>query len=89
MTIKQLKEIINAIPSDQDDFLVIKSRDDEGNGFKELFDFSLNDNAIFPEQYYSTYDGELVCYDSDEFESYEEFLEEFVDETMKPCIVLW
>jgi hypothetical protein len=89
MTIKQLKEIINAIPPDQDDFLVIKSSDDEGNGFKELFDFSLNDNAVFPEQYYSTYNGETAWYDSEEYESYEEWLEECVDETMKPCIVLW
>lgn len=89
MTIKQLKEIINAIPPDQDDFLVVKSRDDEGNGFEELFDFSLNDNAVFPEHYYSTYDGELVSYDCEEYESYEEWLEECVDDKMKPCIVLW
>ena len=89
MTIKQLKEIINAIPSDQDDFLVVKSRDDEGNGFKELFDTSLNDNAVFPEQYYSTYDAEIAWYDSEEYESYEEWLEECIDDKMKPCIVLW
>jgi hypothetical protein len=89
MTIKQLKEIINAIPPDQDDFLVVKSRDDEGNGFKELFGDSLNDNSAFPEYYYSTYDGELVCYDCEEYESYEEWLEECVDDKMKPCIVLW
>lgn len=36
MNVKELKELVNSIPEELDDLVVLMSIDDEGNGYRQL-----------------------------------------------------
>lgn len=89
MTVKEFKQIVADIPESQDDWTVVISKDEEGNGFKEFHDLS-NDDTHICSQYFDQPSNELCSYNEDDYESFEEF-EYFLKDYphLKPCIVLW
>lgn len=89
MTVKEFKRLVSKIPNSQDDWIVVLSKDEEGNGFKELYCIN-NDNEKKCFQYFDEPSNELCSYNEDDFESFEEFETHVNDyEHLKPCIVLW
>jgi hypothetical protein len=89
MTVKEFKKLVQNIPESQDDWVVVVSRDEEGNGFNE-FNFLSNDDGEICTQYYDELEGELRHYNEDDYEDFEEFVECVKDDLhLKPCIVLW
>lgn len=89
MTVKEFKQIVNDIPESQDEWTVVISKDEEGNGFKEFYDLS-NDDGEVCSQYFDASHRELISYNEDDYESFEEFEETIKDySNLKPCIVLW
>ena len=77
MKIKELKEKIKNIP---DDFEVILSMDQEGNGFHYLSDVETKEKFV---QFDSEYTPEVIHPDD-----YEEYLNND-DEKLQDCVVLW
>lgn len=89
MTVKEFKKLVQNIPESQDDWVVVISKDEEGNGFKEFHDISHDDNHICS-QYFDESERELLSYNEDDYESFEEFEEDIKSYPhLKPCIVLW
>lgn len=89
MTVKEFKQIVADIPESQDEWTVVISKDEEGNGFKEFYDLSHDDNHICS-QYFDPSERELLSYNEDDYESFEEFEEDIKSYPhLKPCIVLW
>lgn len=86
MTVKEFKQIVNDIPSTQGDWIVVISKDEEGNGFNEFSCLSNDDDEICT-QYYNESERELRHYNEDDYENFAEFIEECSH--LKPCIVLW
>ena len=89
MTVKELKQKVAEIPESQDEWTVVISKDEEGNGFSEFNCLSNDDNGICS-QYFDEPSNELCQYNEDDYDNFEEF-EEHVKEysQLKPCIVLW
>lgn len=89
MTVKEFKKLVSKIPKSQDGWVVVISKDEEGNGFNE-FNFLSNDGDERCTQYFDEPSSELCSYNEDDFESFEEFETHVNDyEHLKPCIVLW
>jgi len=89
MTVKEFKQLVNDIPESQDEWIVVISKDEEGNGFKEFYELSNDDNHICS-QYFDQPSNELCSYNEDDYENFEEFEESIKDYPhLKPCIVLW
>lgn len=86
MTVKEFKQLVNDIPESQDNWIVVISKNDEENGFHELYQISNSDGESCT-QYYDVDDGEIRHYNEDDYENWEEFIEE--RPYLKPCIVLW
>ena len=51
MTVKEFKKLVSEIPESQDDWVVVISKDEEGNEFKEFHCLS-NDDGEICTQYY-------------------------------------
>lgn len=93
MTVAELKIALAELPKEFDNFLVVLSKDAEGNGFKPLseeFSFKINDEFKISEYFYDADERELVAYNESDYDSFEDFEEE-VGECLyvEPCIVLW
>lgn len=91
MNVRDLKKVVAEIPEYQDDWLVVISTDEEGNGFSEFCTVSndeRDDQAC--SQFFDIGDRELRSYNEDDYDSFEEF-NEYVstNKNLKPCIVLW
>lgn len=89
MTVKEFKKLVAEIPESQDDWVVVISKDEEGNGFKELVEI-INDGNHICSQYFDEPSNELCSYNEDDFENFEEFeyhIKEYSH--LKPCIVIW
>ena len=89
MTVKEFKQLVADIPTSQDNWIVVISKDEEGNGFNECTYLSNDDDEICT-RYYDTDEGVIRHYNEDDYENWEEF-EEFIEEYphLKSCIVLW
>lgn len=89
MTVKEFKTLVAEIPEFQDDWTVVVSMDEEGNGFSELSDMG-RDEDDHCSQFFDAPSNELFCYNEDDFENFEEFEEQVKEYPhLKPCIVLW
>lgn len=89
MTVKEFKQIVSEIPESQDDWTVVISKDEEGNGFNE-FRYLSKDDAHICSRYFDEPSNELCSYIQDDYENWEEFEEHIKDYPhLKPCIVLW
>lgn len=89
MTVKEFKKLVSEIPESQDDWTVVISKDEEGNGFNEFYEISHDDDDRCS-QYFDESERELRHYNEDDYENLEEFEEAFKGwPDLKPCIVLW
>jgi len=89
MTVKEFKKLVKSIPKSQDDWTVVISKDEEGNGFNEFYEISHDDDDRCS-QYFDESERELRSYNEDDYESFEEFKEQVREyDHLKPCIVLW
>ncbi len=78
MTIGELKAMLSEIP---DDWPVVKSIDDEGNGFSELYSV---------ERYrWDASEGEIKLFEFTDESIREGYTEDDFDPTLPPAIVLW
>ena len=89
MNVRTFKKLVSSIPESQDDWIVVISIDDEGNGFKELFDIDRDNNHVCT-RYFDEPSNELCFYNDSDYKNFDEF-EKVVSEYehLKPCIVLW
>jgi len=68
MKVKELKDILNALPKEADDREVIIARDEEGNGFNVLEDVNINDIYFNDEIYHDDTAAEDNCLEKNEWE---------------------
>ena len=90
MTVKEFKQLVAQIPDEQNDWIVVLSRDSEGNSFEELFEISKDEDEVCT-QFFDEFSSELLSYEEDERGPYEDFISEIgeIYPYLKPCIVLW
>jgi hypothetical protein len=91
MTVKELRDIVNSIPSDQDKNIVVLSSD---LGFYELDQVDAGnilplDGANEQTLFYDPHSNEICFYDPIEFKNYDDFMNHVSQyKQLLPCVVL-
>lgn len=92
MNVKEFKELVASIPDAYDEYVVIQSKDMEGNGFYESSGIDYRMYGSLSEQWYDPYCDDLCDFNNDEDEDadFNEFIEMVKTyEQLKPCIVIF
>lgn len=85
MTLKEFKNLINALPAELDDAIMICQKDSEGNGYSPLY--GVDENAVYKDE--TTWSGTVFFTKWSAYDAgmEEKEWEEFKKETPK-CIVI-
>ena len=85
MNVKELRDKLNSISTEFDNYLVVTPSDDEGNCYRTPNDIYLGKD----ENWYSEYDSELRSYHDEDYDDITDFLDEIGADNLSPCVLLW